>query len=219
VSWRLVDEHQQRPSFSGCGFLLPTSNHRFRSLVEAVKREKPLRNSIIFANDPWLLSRGFPIDKYINQLRKIRAVTAALEPSMAGTTHAELDLYRRRWVRVLIDTYALGKDALFEVYDFILTTNTGMYTVMVAMTVYNVSRRRSELPNRRFILGYTITMTFITAGWYYAATRVDEALIIESLAGPQVSSQLGLTVECTPTRVISDTLSLLQFWGNDALMV
>jgi hypothetical protein len=94
-----------------------------------------------------------------------------------------------------------------------------MYTVMVTMTLYYVSRHKRELPNRRLIFGYTIIMSFITAGWYYAATRVDEALIIESLAGPQVSSELGLTVECTPTRVISDTLSLLQFWGNDAFMV
>jgi hypothetical protein len=94
-----------------------------------------------------------------------------------------------------------------------------MYTVMVAMTLYNVLKRKRSRSDRRLILGYTITMSIITAGWYYAETRVDEALTIETMAGPEVSSELGLTVECTPTRVISDTLSLFQFWGNDALMV
>jgi hypothetical protein len=46
----------------------------FGDLVK-VTGQRRLRTLIIFANDPWLLSQGLPLDKCINRLREMRAVT------------------------------------------------------------------------------------------------------------------------------------------------
>jgi hypothetical protein len=91
-----------------------------------------------------------------------------------------------------------------------------MYTVMVILTFYYMFKRGNVWTQHRVTLCYTIFMLCVTVGWYYSQTRMDEAESIETLAG---SAEVSVGDSCTPLDYISNTLSLLQFWGNDVLMV
>jgi hypothetical protein len=138
---------------------------------------------------------------------------------MSDVTLVDLALYRRRWVRTLIDTYSFGEEdrRYFVAPEFDRTA--GIYTVMVIMTLYYLFRRGNAWSQHRLTISYTITMFCITVAWYYSQTRIDEALTIETLAGPGVSSQISVGESCGPLDNASSTLSTLQFWGNDILMV
>jgi hypothetical protein len=97
--------------------------------------------------------------------------------------------------------------------------HSGMYTVMVIMTLYHLHKRGKAWSTHRVVLVYTIFMFCVTVGWYYSQTRIDEAQTIEFLAGPGVSSEIPVGDSCDALDNITDVLSTIQFWGNDALMV
>jgi hypothetical protein len=90
---------------------------------------------------------------------------------------------------------------------------------MVIMTLYYLFRRGNAWSQHRLTISYTVTMFCITVAWYYSQTRIDEALTIKTLAGPGVSSQISVGESYGPLDNASTTLSTLQFWGNDILMV
>jgi hypothetical protein len=138
---------------------------------------------------------------------------------MSDITYDDLALYRRRWVRTVLNTYAFGELCSYVVPLTLKLMKTGMYTVMVIMTLYHLLARGKGWTRNRVILGYTIFMLMVTVGEFYTSTRMDEAETIETLAGPDVSSEISVGDSCTPLDYISTVLSLLQFWGNDALMV
>jgi hypothetical protein len=95
-----------------------------------------------------------------------------------------------------------------------------MYTVMVVMTFYNLLKRGNAWSANRIVLIYTIFMFCVTVGWYYSQTRIDEAQTLELLAaGPGASSNHGVADSCSALSNITNVLSVVQFWGNDALMV
>jgi hypothetical protein len=67
-----------------------TSNGRFDGAVRGLSRDASIRFFLREASS--------------------RAIVVSLPPqaSMSAVSHAGLDLYRRRYVRILIDTYAFG---------------------------------------------------------------------------------------------------------------
>jgi hypothetical protein len=140
---------------------------------------------------------------------------------MSALTQAALDHFRRRWVRTVLDTYAFGKQgkAVRMSLDIRSHLAPGMYTIMVMMTLYYLCRGGNAWIKRRATFSYTVLMMVITVAWFYSQTRIDEAETIETLAGPGVSTEIAVGNPCTPTDFISNTASMLQFWGNDVLMV
>jgi disulfide bond formation protein DsbB len=100
-----------------------------------------------------------------------------------------------------------------------LIQRVGMYTVMVIMTLYHLLKRKNAWSAHRVAIFYTIFMFCVTVGWYYSQTRIDEAQTIEFLAGPAVSSEIAVGDSCSALDNITDVLSIIQFWGNDLLMV
>jgi uncharacterized membrane protein len=96
----------------------------------------------------------------------------------------------------------------------ILKRVLGLYIMIAGMSLYFLHQRKGSSRGRRVTVAFTWFMLVITIAWFYCETRFAEAELVES---PVTTA--AWTNYCSPTNVVGNVLSALQFFGSDALLV
>jgi hypothetical protein len=86
--------------------------------------------------------------------------------------------------------------------------------MIAGMSLYFLHQRKGSSRGRRVTVAFTWVMLVITIAWFYCETRLAEAELVETPA-----TAVGMTNYCSPTNIVGNVLSTLQFFGSDALLV